>query len=187
MRHILIATLALMALSCGREDKTAPPLEGTAAISATPVPQDTNAETLNDTIDDGDNASDYQTMYVVVADTSAVYYPLHEKMFALHTSLKQEIDTMGRYYDKKLDKIVLPLDDEDDIYAGDYYPRRYASSALSLEYLSMYSDTASPKTMALVTGIYESEKSADSAFVIVKQKAPKAFTLKAKIYMGCMH
>ena len=184
MKHIFTIAMAFLALSCGREDAKEPALKATA--NPTPIPENTNADTLNDTLDEGDN-SDYETMYIVVADTSASYYPLHKKMFALHTLLKQEIDTMGRYYDKKLDKIVLPEDDEDEMYAGDYFPRRYASSALSLEYLNMYSDTAPEKTIALVTGIYASEKSADSAVVILKQKAPKAFALKAEVYMGCMH
>ena len=187
MKNILITILALIALSCGREDKKETPLAATTATTPSPLTENTTADTLSDTLDDGDNSGDYETMYIVVADTSNSYYPLHKKMFALHTSLKQEIDTMGRYYNKKLDKIVLPEDDEDEMYAGDYFPRRYASSALSLEYLNMYSDTAPDKTIALVTGIYASEKSADSAFVLLKQKAPKAFTLKAEVYMGCMH
>jgi len=185
MKYLLITVITLIAFSCAREDKKEAPLQANATVSEGQLPTDTTAVTESEP--PTDSSGDYQTMYVLVADTSAVYYPLHEKMFALHTSLKQEIDTMGRYYDRKLDKIILPEDDEDDIYAGDYYPRRYPSSSLSLEYLEMYSDKTNPKTIALVTGIYESEKSADSAFALLKEKAPKAFRLKAEIYVGCMH
>ncbi|MFP9097890.1 hypothetical protein ACLI09_02450 [Flavobacterium sp. RHBU_24] len=185
MKHIVITTIGFIALSCGREDKKEASLQASTPVNEVRLSADT--ANVIDSEPPTDAGGDYQTMYIIVADTSNNYYELHKQMFALHTSLKQEIDTMGRYYDKKLGKIILPEDDEDDIYAGEYYPRRYASSSLSLEYLEMYSDKASVKTIALVAGIYESEKRADSAFALLKEKAPKAFRLKSEVYMGCMH
>ncbi|MBX2930638.1 MAG: hypothetical protein KF781_01685 [Chitinophagaceae bacterium] len=86
--------------------------------------------------------------------------------------------------------IALPDDDEDEIYAGDYFPRRFPSETtenLSLEYLNFYQENARDKTIALVAGIYEKENSADSALIILKKVEQRGFKIKAKIYTGCMH
>ncbi len=128
----------------------------------------------------------YADYYVLIADTGKNYTELRAKMFNLHQSTDLVIDTMGRTYDKVKGLIALPDDSEDDIYAGEYYPRRYPSENLSLEYLSQYSDKAGLKTMALVAGIYENKTKADSALTNIKT-GEKAFVLKSKIYVGCMH
>lgn len=137
---------------------------------------------IEDTIDD-----DYATYFVVVADTGSNYYLLHKKMFDLNRQLNSSIDTMGRFYNKTKNLIALPDNDEDEIYAGDYFPRRFPSDNLSLEYLSFYQEQAGDKTIALVTGIYETEKSADSALTILQKTEKKGFKIKADIYVGCMH
>lgn len=130
---------------------------------------------------------DYATYFVVVADTGSNYYFLYKKMFDLNRQLNRSIDTMGRSYNKVKNLIALPDNDEDEIYAGDYFPRRFPSDNLSLEYVSFYQEQAGDKTIALVTGIYETEKSADSALTILKKTEKKAFKIKADIYVGCMH
>ena len=127
------------------------------------------------------------TCYVLVADTGVHYITLRDVMLGLRDSLRQEIDTMGRTYNQSKALIALPENHEDDIYAGDYYPRRFPSSVLSLEYLNFYQEKTLEKTIAVVTGIYETRKSADSALQILKRICPKAFLTKSDIYMGCMH
>lgn len=185
MKYILMAVAALALFSCKREDANNAQLQAVTETPTTPKPIETAATMVQDVPSDA--GGDYETVYIVVADTSASYVALHKKMFALQTSTMQEIDTMGRYYNKKLGKIILPEDDEDEIYAGDYFARRYPSEALSLEYLDSYNNKSLPKTIALVTGIYESEKSADSACAVLRPAAPKAYKLKAELYMGCVH
>jgi 3'-phosphoadenosine 5'-phosphosulfate sulfotransferase (PAPS reductase)/FAD synthetase len=132
---------------------------------------------------DYDNA----TFFVVVADTSLDYSMLHKKMFDLNSKLKIPIDTMGRFYNETKNLIALPDDDEDEMYAGDYFPRRFPSDNLSLEYLDFYQRQAGEKTIALVTGIYETEKGADSAMAVLRTTEEKVFKIKADIYVGCMH
>ena len=80
-----------------------------------------------------ENAADYNTAtyFVVVADTSFDYSTLHKKMFELNSKLKIPIDTMGRFYNKSKNLIALPDNDKDEIYAGDYFPRRFPSDNLS--------------------------------------------------------
>lgn len=130
---------------------------------------------------------EYATYFVVVADTGSGYYTLREKMLALSKRILLPVDTMGRYYNAAKNRIALPDDDEDEIYAGDYFPRRFPSDHLSLEYLSFYQEKAGENTMALLAGIYENEESADSALKVLQKAEKKAFRIKADIYIGCMH
>jgi len=170
---LILLTFALFA--CSSEPKTSKPVE---KVLVKPNVLDQTAE---------DSINNYETYYLVIADTSSNYYELHEKMFDLNAKYKIPIDTLGRYYNKEKKQIVLPDNDEDEMYAGDYFPRRYPSENLSLEYLDFYNRTADQKTIALVSGIYQSEKSADSLLTIIKKTDKKAYKLKSQVYVGCMH
>lgn len=130
---------------------------------------------------------DMATFHIVIADTGSNYYTLRNAMLQLHQALNIPVDTMGRSYDPSKDLIVLPEDDQDEMFAGDYFPRRFPSQSLSLEYLSLYHDKAGEKTMALVAGIFESPSSADTMLATIKQVNSKAFVIPAEIYMGCLH
>ncbi|SHJ98255.1 hypothetical protein [Pseudozobellia thermophila] len=132
---------------------------------------------------------EYMNAYVVVSDTSQNYFELRQKMFDLHEKLKIKIDTMGRGFNKEKNRICLPEDDEDEIYAGQYFIRRYPSETLSLEYLSYYTEgpKAGENTMALVTAITDDKEEADQKLLEVKKHSDKAFIVNSRIYMGCMH
>lgn len=142
-----------------------------------PVEQKVEEDTLG-------NFADY---YVAVLDTNANYNPMHSKMFSASKTLNIPIDTLGRYYNKKKNEIILPENDADEIYAGEYFPRRSPEENLSLEYLNIYKPDAKAKTIALVAGIYEDKDSAAVALKKLKTIEPKAFVLKSKVYIGCMH
>ena len=94
---------------------------------------------------------------------------------------------MGRFYNKAKDLIALPDDDEDELYAGDYFPKRFPSETLSLEYLNFYHQNSGVKTIALVTGIFESEKSADSVSLLLKTVENSVFKITAEMDISCMH
>lgn len=132
-------------------------------------------------------AEEYADYFVVVVDTGFNYAALRTQMLKISNELGLPIDTLGRTFDQKKNLIALPEDDEDELYAGDYFPRRNPGENLSLEYLDFYQKSAVEKRIAILSGIYEHKKSADSALKILKRIAPKAFSLKAKIFMGCMH
>ena len=138
-----------------------------------------------DTLENIDQPDQYADYYIIVADTGKNYYALSENMRKLHVTTGIAIDTMKRYYNKKEDLIMVPEDDEDDIIAGDYYPRREPSQTLSLEYLDTYKPDAEPKMIALVAGIYENKTSADKALKLLPGN--KAFAFKGKVYVGCLH
>jgi hypothetical protein len=140
----------------------------------------------------------YETVYVVIVDTSLDYYYLDNKMFELNKKLKMPIDTMKRYYNESKNLIALPDNDEDESYAGNYFPRRFPAMEtsdltkpvpeyLSLEYLYGYGKPTTEKTIALVAGIYENESGADSALTIIKSEDLHAFVSKTRMYIGCIH
>lgn len=138
-----------------------------------------------DTAGDNEQLDAYTNYYIIVADTGSNYEALKNKMLALHNTANIEIDTMGRSYNKAKDLIALADDDKDEMFAGDYYPRRSVSSTLSLEYLSMYIDNVSPKTIAVIAGIYETKESADSAWKAIGNV--DTHIVKAHMYIGCIH
>lgn len=138
-----------------------------------------------DTLENIDEADQYANYYIVVADTGKNYFALRDKTLKLHDTTGIAIDTMGRYYNKKKDLIMVPEDDEDDIVAGNYYPRREPSKFLSLDYLDTYKPGADPKMIALVTGIYENKTDADNALRLLP--GHKAFAFRGKVYVGCLH
>jgi len=146
----------------------------------------TAADTLMTDVYDED-MDDYTIVHVVVADTGLDYYPLQQAMYSLSSQLNIPIDTMNRYYNAQKNEIVLADDDEDEMYRGEYFPRRFASAVLSLEYYRIYNDTTTDKNIALIAGTYESAKSADSALALLRPLAPQSFGKAARIYVGCMH
>ena len=130
---------------------------------------------------------DWGIYYVIVSDTGNDYKALQTKMFDLSNNTKAPIDTMDRSFDYKKMKIVLPDDAEDEIYAGDYYPRRYDSDFLSIEYLNFYTEKVNENTMALIAGIFSEKSQLDSAFSSISKYDKNAFVMRSKIYIGCMH
>lgn len=170
-------TCALLCCACGGS------LPSSVTLSATRESDSLSGQT-DDSLKQED--TDYATYYIVIADTGRGYSKLHNQMTQLSQIRHWPIDTMGRTYNAAKDLIALPENDEDEIYAGEYFPRRFPSAELSLEYLNAYTD-AGNKTIALVAGIFEQQSSADSTLKVLRGIAPGAFTLKATIYTGCMH
>ncbi len=184
-RHIYII-LTILLTACG----TNPTDQNNKEIQSSKIDTITSLQTTVSTdSNQSEDTTDFNnaTYFVVVADTSQDYSILHKKMFDLNRKFNIPIDTMGRFYNKTKNLIALPDNDEDEIYAGDYFPRRFPSNNLSLEYLDFYQRQAGEKTIALVTGIYETEISADSALTVLRKTEKKVFKIKADIYVGCMH
>jgi hypothetical protein len=131
--------------------------------------------------------TDLASYYIVIADTGTDYQSISNKLFETNRKSGILIDSMERTYNKEKNLIALPDNDEDELYAGNYFPRRFPSEYLSLEYLRFYKPHSAEKTIALVTGIYEQEKAAESALLALKKTEKKAFKIKAEVYIGCIH
>ncbi len=181
----LLCTILLMACETTPKVKILPKTNASKVNSSSNLHEISEIEskiTSKDSLDEN-----YATYYIIVADTNSSYYILHSKMFELHRKLKLQIDTIGRIYNPIKDLIMLPEDDEDEIYAGEYFSKRFPTESLSLEYLNYYQEKSREKTIALVTGIYEKRKSADSALTILRKIDKKAFKVKAELFVGCTH
>ncbi|NDA64795.1 MAG: hypothetical protein EBX50_22635 [Chitinophagia bacterium] len=133
-----------------------------------------------------DTNEDHSIVYTVITDTGTDYYPLMRSMYSLSAQLKIPVDTMHRYYDEKSRKIILPENDEDELYRGDYYPRRFPGVNLSLEYYSLYGG-GTDSTIALVAGLFETQREADSLAGVIKLIARRSFVTKSYMYIGCLH
>lgn len=182
VKKILYALLIVILISCSTNENEKNYLKNKSLKADTAINQKTDTTNLLNTAD-----ADFATYYIVVTDTSFDYYFLNKKMFNIHQKYNIEIDSMDRSYNKNKQLIALPNSYDDEMYAGEYYPRRFPSEYLSLEYLNFYQKNSGEKTIALVAGIYETEHKADSALSILKKTVLQAFKIKANIYVGCMH
>ncbi len=135
------------------------------------------------------DSSEYTNAYVVIADTSNDYYDLRSKMFELSKNSNLEIDTLDRGFDADENKLCLPKDHEDYIYAGFYYPRRDYSMSISIEYLEYYKSgsLSGNGPYALVCAISGNK---EQAKIIRDKIVPifgKTYIMGSRIYIGCMH
>ena len=180
--RLLLAVMILF-MACNQQEKAQQPPAGSNRTDRNQPPQSVAIPVSNR----GPDTSDYATSYVLIADTGKLYADLDRLMYQLSKALHLPVDTMGRYYNAKEDEVIVPEDDSDEMYAGEYYPRRFTGENLSIEYLDVYQKNTTPKTLALVSGIFETAQQADSALRILQQERPGAYQLKPVLYVGCMH
>jgi hypothetical protein len=152
------------------------------------VISDDNEVAFQDTLDvNGDwEFADY---WLVIADTSSNYQKLHTQMVQLGAVMKIEIDTLGRYFDTTMQRIQLPYDDEDEMYAGQYFPRRFSGIFLSIEhpYYMLDNPVYNSEDMAIVVAIFDDEMDAKIFNEKVRQYCKTSFVQYAKTFVGCMH
>lgn len=188
----IIALLALFSCTSEEKKSTEALTSDTSVIEAQP---NTNIEDTGAS----DESSDLELNYIVSVAEGYNYDSL--KIIALQTSDKLgfKFDTMGRYYHPEKG-IVLPDDDEDEVWAGQYYFRRFGSNLVSIEMSYAYTDTSISKNeatlekhrqdkakMFVFAMMYQEKKSADSLANIIKVDYPFIKVFPAQIYMGCMH
>ena len=177
----ILLLLSTFIASCNNSTSTQ-----TAGNTRTDTAANTTTTTTDTTAADAGD-SEYETMYAVIADTGTNYYMLDSKMYAISRKMNLPIDTMDRHFDAAKNSIVLPDTIDDEMYRGEYYPRRDFSRYLSLDYYVVYSRNTTQNNIALIAGLYETQKSADSLCTLLKQAENKAFVVKASVFAGCMH
>lgn len=130
---------------------------------------------------------DIETLYVLIADTGKTYATLNASMYAIAKQTQWQVDTLGRYFNTKKNKIVLREDDSDELYAGEYFPRRFPSTSLSMEYMDTYIPGSSESMIGIVGGIFVNQADGEKALQTIKAFSPNARLVKANIYLGCIH
>ena len=128
-----------------------------------------------------DTESVFDKSFILIAQTGDNYEEMSKQMLNLNKLLNIPIDMMGRSYIANKNLIAVPENDPDDFFAGKYFPRRYPSENLSLEYLRYYKKGAGNKTIALVVGIYTSRDKAENALSKIQGKA---FILESDVYLA---
>ncbi|MBO9702523.1 MAG: hypothetical protein J7604_20095 [Sporocytophaga sp.] len=190
----LIYIVALVALlSCASEENK--PTEVLASDTSVVEKQPDVSEEAVETSEE----SDLELNYIVSVAEGYNYDSL--KTIALQTAdkLSFKFDTLGRYYNPQKG-IVLPDDDEDEMWAGEYFFRRNGENLVSVEMSYAYTDTSISNNepelekhrqdttkMFVLAMMYLNKKSADSLANIIKVDYPSAKVFPAQIYMGCMH
>jgi hypothetical protein len=175
-----ISILFLSACSNTSVKQTPHKIDSNCALLPNPA-----LEKLDSLVDVGHD--EMQEVWVIVGDTSQNYNVLDAEMYLWAAQLNWGIDTMERYYDINKNALVVSEKSEDEMYRGEYFPRRFGTETLSIEYLSTYSQYTRAKTFALVFGIYESEAEAKKALNKSIKVSQHAFILPCNLYMGCMH
>ena len=134
-----------------------------------------------------DSSGDYAEYYLTIADSGTNYYGLDKEMYMLHNITHLRIDTMNRHYDKIKKEIVVSENDDDELYRGEYYPRRDNGVYLSIEHLNAYTDYTGRRVTALVAAMCDTKETADSVLSIIRTYCPGAYVYKQRVYVGCMH
>ncbi len=183
---LLLGPLFLSIIQACNSASTAP-VKKEIAVSKAEIKKAKTIQGISDTDLNQEVPNDYAEYYVVIADTGENYLSLQQTMLALSKTTGIKIDTLDRSYRSDKNLIALPDNYDDDIYAGDYYPRRSPGTFLSIEYLNLYKEDSPEKMMALISGIYENKSSADSALEVVNNTKMYAFIQKTKMYIGCIH
>jgi hypothetical protein len=132
-------------------------------------------------------ANEFQTYYLVTIAEGNNYDSLLQIAQEAGQVLNLKVDLMNRIY-KSGKGIVLKEDDEDEIYRGEYYPRRSAGDFVSIEMKNAFIENENdPMRMLVISNIFEKISQADSVQKIAGIKFPFARTVKAELFTGCMH
>ncbi len=126
-------------------------------------------------------------MYIVKLDSSYNYQDLNHKAEKLSKSPKIEYPK-NRVWDSARGFLVLSYNDSDEIYAGEFAPRRWPSTELSIEPLIYYTEGRIPtggELFIIVAGIFYEKDAADN--YIDSVNFDNYQILKSKVYLGCVH
>ena len=184
--YALLFTLILASCqSANHQEATLPP----TAPKLDSITIDSNNTTDEEPTDSltAEEQVDYALYRVVIVDTGYQYEPLLQTLYAVEKKTGLQVDLMGRYFDQKKKEIILPEDDEDELYAGSYFPRRYPSNTLSIEYLNTFLPAADNKKMAIIATIAEGRRQADSLVRVLTPHYPHTYSISSKVFIGCLH
>lgn len=184
---IYLCMLIFLFASCSNDTLTLRTRDSVIACDSI-LPDEQFGHVIGNEVHDSLMASgEMQRFYIVVADTAHNYYALQKQMISLQKETKLEIDSFGRSYNAKKNQVTLPADSEDEIYAGEYFPRRHESANLSIEHFDTYTPQTTTGNFALVCGIFGTSREADSLARIVNTLNKNTFVITSVLYIGCMH
>jgi len=196
LKRLLLFILILQIIACepnSKSDKVTASVD-TLSIKAKDSIATTDKKTERMFVDSSYSNEESATYYLVQVAAGHNYDSLYKIAEEAARILHSEINTLGRIY--KINKgIALPDDCDDDIYCGEYYPRRpfVDQNFVSIEMqYAYYDDTKAWEDrdtlqMIVLANMFGSEAKADSVVDILKGKFKNAEAIRQDLYTGCMH
>ena len=131
--------------------------------------------------------------FVVAVSGGRDYWALRRDAINAANLLGWKFDSLGRFYDPRKG-IVCPDDSTDEIYSGEYFPRRpfFDSDYVSIEVRAWFKGLnnrrfISEKEMVVIAGLCDEKRRADSILGILKPRFLSARVFEDSLYLGCMH
>lgn len=197
LTKILTLAMILFSLfSCNKEESESKEIIRSEASSEklmTVNPDDINLEENEEFMDES------ELNYIISVAEGYNYDSLRAVALQTASLLHFKFDSLGRYYNPQKG-IVVPEDDEDEMWAGEYFLRRSGEDVVSIEMRHAYIDTIianneiaverfsqDTSRMFVFATMYPDKERADSLADIIRESFPSTRIFPASIYMGCMH
>lgn len=185
MKKLFAAILFLALFSCNSNINTHVNVTNdTSTISRAIAPKDTviNGSPAEAEIETG-------TYYLVEVASGHNFDSLKNISLNAVSILNSRFDMLNRIY-KQGKGIIVPESSDDEIYRGEYYPRRpfEDQNFVSIEMLSALNNKEEDTLeMVSLAGMYTLKDQADSVALLLKDKIPSTRITKRELYLGCMH
>jgi hypothetical protein len=181
MFRSLLSFILLLALACSpQKDPSKNPKETDAQTTDTLLETPPTEEIVDE---------EMQTAFMVILDSSSDFNSIRALAEKTANEYQLKFDTIEKQYYPEKNLWGVAVWSEDEIYRGEYYPRRSDgdSHPLSLEYQQWYDEKSQEKNLILMAGIFSLSLEAEEYINKFREKFPKAYILQKEIYMGCMH
>lgn len=191
MRQFLYFTAAaVMLLSCSEPEEiyTSPAATSIDSVGMEPAIA-VVTPMLEEAADTAEVFEEMQDYYIIVAGEGYDYDSLRNGASEIASLLRVNLDQKGRIYESGKG-IIVPYDDEDEVYRGEYYPRRFEGEEVSIEMHDYYTLEGAPTDttrMLIVAGMFETPEKANAVLQKLKNYVPEAKLIKRELYIGCMH
>jgi hypothetical protein len=144
-------------------------------------------DSAGDLLDSADIQSESAIFYLITLAEGKNYDSLETFAKKAASSLNLKYDQLGRIY-KPEKGIVVKDDDEDEMYRGEYYPRRFEGNFVSIEMKKAFIDKENdPMRMLVISNIFSKPSQADSMLKIARVKFPSVKSVQTILFTGCMH
>lgn len=127
--------------------------------------------------------SELKACWILIGDTNRLYWPLLRHANEVAKTASIVFDSLERHYEPIKQTLVLDQTSDDELYRGEYFPRRMTGTYLSIEPYNTYFPESKSKSFVEVYGIYDQADSAIKAM----QTYPQAHMRACKLFTGCLH
>ena len=178
--------LLMIQISCSQKPASTTNGKPTDTVKVAAAPVSVDAP-INDEGAEGEMET--ATYYLIEVATGYDFDSLKSISSKAASILGSKFNMLDRIY-KPGKGIIVPESSDDEIYRGEYYPRRasneqdFVSIEMSYGFTGQRTDTLK---MIALAGMYLLKTQADSVASLLKDKIPTTKIFKQELYLGCMH